>query len=180
MQYRSSSILQNVVLLQQKYYQKYYDLLLEWLKAWNYRESESNYIFFWCLNVLGLESLWGQPMPNTFYDDDTLKYDDKAIYDNYSDLTPFVSPSEMVAYTSFLMDYSQQTFSIPLIVEFVKNYCKCEYGDIKITNDVGHIYITIPNTELGLNLYNIVSNKIIQGMPFGAEPIIWKLATDNT
>lgn len=181
MQYRQNSILQAFNKSMQESMQEYYDLLQEWLKAWDYRESESNYIFFWAQNVLGLPNLWGSPQANTFYDSSD-KYDSEGlVYDNYSDLTPFVSPREMVAYTKFLMDYSRQTLSIPFLIAFCADYCQCDIGDFKIELDnanenlnAGKLKITIPNTELGLSLYTTLTAQELIGMPAG-EAIIWQI-----
>lgn len=179
MQYRKSELLQDFNKYLKEYIQEnIYDLMQEWLNAINYQDSNVTYIFFWAKYYLGLPSMWGAPQANTFYDNNAL-YDNQEKYDNYEESTAFIGARQMTAYTRFLLDYSRRCLSLPLIMEFCASYCQCDVGDFVITAERGHIYVTIPNTELGLSLFTTLTSQNLTGMPQGAEVIIWKVAIES-
>lgn len=149
----------------------YYDFVATTLNELNISKARTDYLAFWSLNMLGLHKPLGAASLNVFYDIGE-KFDalPPLVYDDAQDYDGTVGLTEFKQYLRFILDYSNEVISIPVLCEFAQNWGKFDsIRDVAIESTNDGIVLKIPTTQQSgefLKLLRAYYNEL--GLPFGS------------
>lgn len=138
-----------------------YTLIEDRVRLLNSISYENNdlgtYIQFFYENLFGLQRTFGESRVKHAYDTGK-KYDEGNLYDDV-DFDGFLDLRYYKLLIKYLLDYSEESFTLGWLYAFVCEFCELEPNEVQIEEHYSYLVINIPNNIGGQILQNIFLDK---------------------
>lgn len=168
-QYKKSQWLRDYQVVIDNYKQReYFNKLAELWEQIDVAESEHDYLTFYTKWLFGIyRPLSGASLSEYF--DTGRSYDTGMIYDDALKANGLITAEQYLKYIKFIIDYSQETWTIDYILKFVADYCEININDIIVDrSNKTEIKVILPNQDTTNEFIKVELNyRDEMGLPFG-------------